>query len=267
MDVSIAQKRECRRNWLNKLEFFDAYCQLLTPLNALPKPPFDSPLSLLAEMDRNGVARALVHHGNAPDVGAVAANAELAAAIRPFADRLTGIWSILPSQCDEIPAPDKLFVSMVRNNIGALTLLPLAHRWQPCRLTIGKLMDAAAERQVPVILPSRMMNGWSGIYAFMKEFPRATVIISQLGLWGSDRNVRPLFENYAGVHLELGEYWVPEGIRDLADRYGAERLLYGSDIPSYGFGSTMFLLINSQLPRNDISAIASGNLKRLLAWT
>ena len=52
----------------------------------------------------------------------------------------------------------------------------------------------------------------------------------------------------------------------MAKIYGADRLLYGSGMPKMGFGSTMLSIVNLQLPEGEIEKIASGNIKRLLAW-
>ena len=83
---------------------------------------------------------------------------------------------------------------------------------------------------------------------------------------GLKRNLRPLLENYPNLHAEMSQYWVPEGITDMAKIYGADKLLYGSGMPKMGFGSTMLSIVNLQLPEGDIEKIASGNIKRLLAW-
>ena len=265
---SLDKKRAARKEWLSKLEFFDAYCGLYIDNNSEDfESAIASPVKLLAEMDRNGVSRAVVYHGNTGMVGAAYANNELAEGIRSHADRLTGIWSILPEQCHELPDVEHIFVAMKENNIGALTLFPTWHRWIPNKLTIGRLMEAVTERKVPVYLPlCNGEGGWKWVYDFMKEFPKATTIVTTLGLWGSDRNLRPLLENYPNLHAEMSQYWVPEGITDMAKIYGADKLLYGSGMPKMGFGSTMLSIVNLQLPEGDIEKIASGNIKRLLAW-
>ncbi|MDD4097376.1 MAG: amidohydrolase family protein, partial [Lentisphaeria bacterium] len=219
-------------------------------------------------MDRNGVDKALVSHGNAEAAGALFGNDALLELIRAdtAADRLTGVWTVLPGQCAELPPPAELFAKMAANGVGALNLYPVAHRWQACRLTIGRLMDAAAERQVPVIVQTTAMDGgWRGVYDFMRAFPAATVIVSKLGLWGADRNIRPLLENFPGCHIELSEYWVPEGIADLVRLYGADRLLYASGYPRFGHGSTMLSIRHGGLTTEQVRMIAGHNLERLLA--
>lgn len=262
---ALEEKLVERRKWLQSLKFFDAHCQLYPNMNSDVPHLTDKPETLLAEMDRCGVEKAMVFHGNAEAAGAACTNDEISQGIKPYSHRLVGIWSILPQQCNEIPPADKLFERMAQEGIGALTLFPVAHKWQPNRLTIGKVMDAAAERKVPVYISTKYFDGaWKGVYDFMKEFPRNTVILANVRLWGADRNIRPLLENYPNFHVELGEYWVPEGVYDLAKLYGAHRLLYGSDQPAFAHGSTMLYIINSKLPYEDITKIASGNMNRLI---
>ncbi len=99
----------------------------------------------------------------------------------------------------------------------------------------------------------------------MAEFPDLTTIYQEkTGKWGSDRNIRPLLENYPNFYFETSGYWVPEGIRDLADEYGAERILYGSGFPRYNQGNGMLQLKHSGLPPEAVAKIAGGNLARLL---
>ncbi|MGI6356109.1 MAG: amidohydrolase family protein [Lentisphaeria bacterium] len=247
--------------------FFDAQCAIGAPILGNARGG-ETAAGLLAEMDRNGVDKALVAHANTEAAGAIFANENLLELIRAddVDKRLTGVWTILPAQCGELPPPDEFFAQMAANRVGALNLFPVAHRWQACRLTIGRLMDAAAERRIPVFLGQRIMDGgWRGVFDFMRTFPAATVIINGVSLWGPDRNIRPLLENFPGCHVELSEYWVPEGIADLARLYGAERLLYGSGYPRFGHGSTMLSIRHSGLPLEQVRLIASQNLERLLA--
>jgi len=243
--------------------FFDANCQVGLPMNggaATATIP-----ALLAEMDRNGVDRALVRHINVDPDGAVVTNEELALMLanEDPAARLCGVWCILPEQCHELPPPDEFFAAMKRRRIGALTLSPGAHRWVPSRLCIGKLMDAAAERRVPVILPN-YSSRWSDLYLFMADFPRNTCILANTGRWGADRAIRPLLEHYEHFHVELSTYWVPEGIKDLAELYGPERLLYGSGFPELNHGSTMLSIRHANIADAWSRLIAGGNLARLL---
>ena len=248
---------------MKELMFFDANCRIGRFVNGGPCAE-DAP-ALLREMDYYGVDKALVRFNNLAMAGVNTANRMLAEMLRAdTAERLTGVWCILPAQCDEIPEPDEFFRRMKANRIGAVTLLPFDHRYVPCRMTLGRFMDAAAERKIPVLL-NGFAGKWPELYRFMEEFPRNVFIYQEAcGKWGSDRNIRPLLENFEHFHFETAGYWVPEGIRDLAEKYGADRILYGSGFPRYDQGSSMLQLKQSGLDEAAIALIAGKNFENML---
>lgn len=248
---------------MRELFFYDANCSLGLPMNG-GNSAADAK-ALLAEMDYYGVDKALVRHLNLDPAGALHTNEDLAALLRADdSGRLTGTWCILPSQCDEIPPPEQFFALFSANKISAITLSPFIHRYVPCRLTLGKILSAATERKVPVLL-NAFAGRWPELYDFMAEFPRLTAIyLEKVGKWGSDRNIRPLLETYPNFYFETAGYWVPEGIRDLADKYGAERILYGSGFPQYNHGNGMLQIKHSGLSAEAVAKIAGGNLVNLL---
>ena len=247
---------------MDDIFFFDADCQIGSGPNDGVGPTVSE---FLDEMDEYGIDRALVRHINAPMVGALESNRDLAELLKDDEQgRLTGVWSILPSQCRELPEPDEFFRQMKENRIGALILYPYDHRYVPCRLTLGKIMDAARERRIPVLV-NAFSGQWRDLYAFAAEFPQNILILCDTyGKWGHDRWVRPLLETYPGFHYGMTGYWVPEGIRDLADTYGAERFLYSSGYPRYIQGSGMLQLKYSGLEKDKIAQIAGENLAGLL---
>lgn len=248
---------------MRELFFFDAFCRIGSGPGIGICP---DGRGLLADMDRFGVDRALVQHGNYALLGAEAGNRELAEMLEAAgSDRLTGVWCILPDQCPELPQGDEFFSAMKRHNIRALTCFPDDHLFVACRLSIGGIMDAALERKIPMLFQLTGRNSWTAVYDFVREFPRNRIIICErIGQWGHDRQIRPLLEHFENVFYATGGYWVPEGIRDLARTYGAERLLFGSSYPRYDQGSGMLQLKQSGLSAEEIALIAGKNLENLL---
>ena len=247
---------------MKELFFFDADCRVGSnpTVGMLP-----GVKETLAEMDEYGVDKALVCHGNAPMLGAVQSNVDLAEMLKEDAEkRLRGVWTILPSQCRELPEPELFRQEMKRNRIAALTLYPWDHLFVPCRIAIGKWMDMAAEHRIPVMLKA-FSNRWEELYRFVAEFPDTRMILcEQYGKWGHDRQIRPLLENFPNFYFGLTGYWVPEGIRDLVEFCGAKRLLFASGFPQYLQGAPMLQLKYSLLSDRDLRLIAGENLETLL---
>lgn len=249
---------------MKELMFFDAVSLVGNRVErAFPDIP-----ELLAEMDHFGIDRALIQHNAAGMLGAEKANKMLVELLKNKdpQNRLECVWCLLPSQCGELPEPEAFFESMRENNVHALTIDPFNHRYVPCRLTLGKYLDEAIKRKIPVFLNS-FAGKWNELYAFLKEFPDLCCIVHGGDKWGNDRYLRPLLENYPGVHVELSGYWVPEGIADLAKTYGVERFLYASGFPRYNHGAAMLQLKHSGLSEEEIALIAGKNLTRLLGST
>lgn len=248
---------------MRDLFFFDADCSVGSGPAIGVRPDVKQ---LLADMDRCGVDRALVRHGNFKQLGAEAGNRELAELLASDdSGRLCGVWCILPDQCPELPQGEAFFAAMKKHNIRALTLYPDDHLFTPCRWAIGRIMDAAAERRIPVLFET-MKNDWNNIYAFVREFPRNRVVIHEYwGKWGHDRQLRPLLENCENVFYSIGGYQVPEGLRDLVELYGAHRILYGSGYPRYNHGTGMLQLKQGGMSDEAVAKIAGKNLEKLLA--
>ena len=247
---------------MRELYFFDADCQIGSGPAIGIKPGVKQ---LLADMDRFGIDRSLVRHGNCGLLGAEAANRELAEMLADDASgRLVGVWCILPDQCPELPQGEEFFAAMKRAGVRALTLMPKEHLFVPCRLALGKIMDAARERKIPVLVKTEG-NDWQNVYDFLREFPRNRVVIyERWGKWGRDRQLRPLLENYENTVFAFSGYMVPDGLRDLAELYGAERLVYGSGYPLYNQGCGMLQLKQSGLSAEEIALIAGKNLEKML---
>ena len=254
---------------MDELIFRDVNCAVgLSPLDGTEP----GVKELLAEMDYYGVAEALVKHNNFDFLGALQCNIELAEMLEEFDPdkRLSCVWGILPEQCGELPEPDEFFRQMAAARSKALMLSPDAHRYIACRRTIGKLMDAAAERNIPVFLDklnynAQGMAGWQKIYDFMEIFPENIFILCDFpGKWGNDRLVRPLLEGFPKFYFCTSGYWNVRGLGEYAQKYGADRLLYGSGFPFYNHGSQMPQIKFSGLSDAENAMIAGGNMKKLM---
>ena len=249
---------------MQELMFFDA----ISFMGNRVEREFPNIQNLLKDMDYYGVDKALIQHNAIGMLGAQKANEKLVELLQKEdpEKRLECVWCLLPSQCGELPDVDEFFELMQENNVHALSIDPFNHRYVPCRLTLGKYLDEAIKRNIPVFLNS-FAGKWNELYAFLKEFPQLICVIHGGDKWCNDRYIRPLLENYPQVHVELSGYWVPEGIADLAKKYGAKRLLYASGFPRYNHGAAMLQLKHSGLSDNEISLIAGKNLARLLGNT
>ena len=218
---------------------------------------------LLEEMDFCGVDEALVYHHamveNDPGYG----NRLILEEAAKCPQRLHATWAILPPVTEEEYAPENLIPAMKRHNVKALRTYPVKNRYFLDRITMGELLDALVERKIPLFLSPQ--DGWQYIFDVLKEFSELTVVLSNYGLWGSDRFFFPLIRSYKNVYIDTSDYQVINGIDKFCGKFGDERLLFGSNFPMDYFGGPITALMSSGLSQESLERIASGNLERILS--
>lgn len=246
----------------NELTFFDANAFIGRPATVIPKPVLTAQ-DLLAEMDRNGIDRALVWHIAQHNCAPVIGNRMLAEQIAPH-DRLLGCWTLLPTCLPEFPKSDELVVQMKDARIRALRVFPEPHRYLLRREVFGPMFDVMIQRRIPLILSNARGCSWPAIYDLLADLPQLVCVVSDYGCWGADRWFRPLLDRYEDVYVDLSDYLLDGGIEALVGEYGASRLLYGSGLPIQYPGGMMMAIQHAEISQADKGAIASGNLERML---
>jgi len=249
------------------LSWFDCNASIGEPRAGVFKPCFTAE-DLLAEMDWAGVDQALVHHALMLSQSPVVGNAVLAESIAGQ-PRLVGTWAILPPQTGELPGGAAFFRAMAEANVRALWACPEDHHYILDRRTFGGFLDEVAERRVPLLLPRdaggpRWPETWNLAYRLLEEYPSLTLVMMAHGPWGEDRYFRPLLESAGRFYLDISRYELDCGLRDLVARYGAGRLLYGSNYPRTGMGGPRLMLAHGGIDDAARRAIAGDNLRRLL---
>jgi len=248
------------------LTFFDANLCFGRPIRAVYQPA-GTAADLQRVMAHTGIAKGLVWHTAQRDYAACDGNRLLAKALAGRKN-LFGCWTILPPQTGEVITPD-FFRRMKRNRIIALRAFPDHHRYLLNRVVFGKFLDEVTERRIPLMLSvEKASGGWPAIYNFLAEFPNLTCILCDLGIWNSDRYTWPLLENYPNIFLETSLLALEDaGIEETVTRYGAERLLFGSNFPERYLEAATLALLHAAIPAADKRKIASANLEKLIQKT
>ena len=248
------------------MKFFDCNTYIGRPKNAGVFSPVTAK-ALLAKMDEVGIDRALVWHIAQSEFDPVTGNAMLAEAIAPH-KRLIGCWSFLPTSTGELGDLDAWLARAGAARVRALRawtgVIGFGQRFLLRAEVVGEILEAMIARRVPFLWTKVEQREWNDIYDLLRDFPELTVILCNVGAWGPDRLVRPLIEKYPNVYVELSGYSVDGGIESFVERYGPDRLIFGSAFPEAYHESAMFMLAHSEIDDDAKLAIASGNLERLL---
>ncbi len=241
------------------MKFFDCNCMYGRMLNP-PLRHATSAEELLAEMDFFGVAEALVLSFASVQDSPVSGN-ELVLRDTQAQPRLHPTWVILPPQTEELGSAEEFVGRMQAAGVRAVHAFPEANNYLLNRLTCGNLLDLLADHHVPLILHR---YDWQKLTDLLTDFPRLVVVQAAVGSWGFDRFVRPLIETFPNFYFEISIYETAGGLEDHCRKYGPEQLLFGTNYPQFTMAGPRFTLLHADLSDEHKTAIAGGNLRRLL---
>ena len=218
---------------------------------------------LVAEMDYAGIEKAVVWHRTQYDHDATVGNNKLIDGIRGHEDRLIPSWVILPDITDEEYAPNVFFDAMKANGVKTLRAYPEQDRFILCDVTMGEQLNLLSELKIPLYLSP--MFGFEMIYKVLEEFPDLTVIMSNIGWWPSARLVWPLLHRYPNFYFETGDFSQLRGIEEVCQKFGSERILYGSNFPTNAMAGSIYTLLKAKISEGERENIAHRNMERLLS--
>jgi len=257
------------------LRVFDANCVVGRHLYLRSGDPHTA-ADLLEDMDHHGVAEALVvdalsrqHHPADGNARALSTAAE--------SPRIHAAWAALPpGETDEQPDPEHLVEQMRRHRVGALFLFTGQYRFRLSDWAIDALMEPLAEAGALVFVnpndigcgihPSWDESDWEQIVGLCRRWPGLPVVVSEYRIRRSQRLIYRAFDACSNLRIELSGYWLYRGIEYITQRWGAARLLYGSNWPTFGMGMTLATLTAAEIDDADKQRIAGDNLRELLAW-
>ncbi|RQP09579.1 MAG: hypothetical protein EAS51_11390 [Microbacteriaceae bacterium] len=225
---------------------------------------------LLAEMDAHGIQASAAHHAVAREHDPATGNAQL---ITEIADspRILPVWTVLPSHTDEFPHPDDFVAQARAAGVGLARMFPAVdlpgHRLALREWSVGPLLSALERARIPLFLDFLLFRRgeppWDDIVEVCEHHPDLIVILVDVQ-GRNNRNLYPLLSRYPGLRVQSSGFNVHNGIEDLCERFGAERLVFGSGAPHGYVGSARFHLDRARISDQERALIASGNLLAML---
>ena len=231
------------------------------PVYEKVKQPKDAS-ELLEEMDYNGIDEAVVCNTAMLESGVLHGNEELLSDKANYTGRLHGTIVIEPSFLHDSFLPENLFGTIRENDLFGVRANPKRNRYMFDRITMGDVADMLTEKQIPVYISPD--DGWENVFALMKEFPRLTTIVTNYGLWGSDGYVYPLVKTYPNLYFDTSDFQEIVGIEAFVNRFGSERLLFGTNYPKDNMGGPLATIYGANVSANDKENIFHANIERLM---
>jgi hypothetical protein len=222
---------------------------------------------LLDRMAFFGITRALVRHISMEEESPLVGNQLVIEEIASF-DALEPSWAILPPQTGELGTPDEFVAGMKASGVRALWAFPSKHAYLLNGTTFGELFEIMIRRRIPLFVSAKErsdgLEGFAMIEALLRDFPKLVVVATDHGCWGEDRLFRPLVERYEHFYIDTSRYELAGGIRDFCDRYGPDRMLFGTGFPEIPMGGAFLTLLHAEISDQAKAALFGGNLQHLL---
>lgn len=221
--------------------------------------------SLRAVMQRCGVSRIVVSSllGIGPDTSE--GNARVAALVECDPAHFLGYVVVNPHRPQE---REELAALLERPGFVGIKVHPSTHAcavdddaytwvWE-LALEAGAVVLAHSQAECPYSHPHRFD-------AVARRFPDLPVILAHAGVTpdGFRATVDVLARHGALVTDVSGSHITGEWIRWLVERAGAERVLYGSDMPFIDLRYALGRVVNAGLTDDALRAVLGGNARRL----
>ena len=241
-----------------KLDFFDVNARIGTWINPRPEYVTDAD-DLLRIMDRAGISGALVYHALAWQWDPVEGNRVLLEQAAAH-DRLFPCLVALPPATGEID-PDWL-VDTCGELHGAVRAFPREHNWRLTPWCAEDLFAALASAGVPLLVELDQTS-WDDIAATMQAFPTLPLILLNTS-YRLDRYLYPLWDRGYNVMVGIETYMPFQGLEDVCERFGPERLVFSTGLPERDPGGPIALIQYARVSDEQKRAIARDNARAML---
>lgn len=222
---------------------------------------------LLEDLELTGIAGALVVYEQSLLYDAMHANRVLVDRIKGRRDALFPCWVVMPPCCGEFPEPRELAKMMRDCDVRAVRIAPgvfniplRPHIWMGLR-------DVLQEEETLIqVTPAEFgggPQGWNDLWTFLSLFRNNPVVLMDYS-WADWKQVVCLMDACPNLHVEFASCQGNRQIEYFAERYGAERCLFGTHLPYKSAGAARAFLDWTFLPDEQAERIAGGNLARLL---
>ncbi len=215
-----------------------------------------------AELAPFGVTGGLVRHTVSSEGYPSVGNSRLAEELDGVT-RFEPVWAVLPHWTGEFPTGEELEGVLSSAGVRAAALYPSQHGFPLRGEIIGPLLDVLEARQMILMLPHAEVP-LEAAARIAKSHPRMPIVVLEVG-YTAARELYAVFAMCTNVHIEISSYMAHRGIEDIVNKFGAERLLFGSRFPAYNPGSAVAAVTYARISDTDKKAIAAGNVRRLLS--
>ena len=218
----------------------------------------DDPDALVARLRRAGIRRALVHHPHAVHFDTLTGNALLTECCteRPMLEPQWVVHLTL-----DLP-PDRFAARAGGEHVRSLRVTPRTQGYVLKPWILEPWVAWLRERRLALWVPIDEIEP-ADLYDVCRAWPDVPIVLTGVH-YSHQPMLVALADALPQVHVDLSRYDVADGVLRLRDRVGAERLLFGSQFPTFNPEPYLYYLHHLDLDDDELRCICHDNLVRLL---
>lgn len=155
---------------------------------------------------------------------------------------------------------------------GLVKLFPIQHTYDPLEETyIHDLLTFCGEKQIPVIIPYRLMMSWrfpvfdlKKIGLLVSSFPEVRFILASINYLAELQSALHIVKHHANAYLETSGMMSFGGIETAVQQVGAERILHGTCLPLQNPAIGPLKIRNARISETEKNKILFENANTLL---
>jgi len=211
----------------------------------------------LKAMDQAGIEKALVYSPHAALIDSTTGNNMLMEMIRGE-DRLVPQLVFNPASDDL----DSFAGNVADTGVRSVRMFPKQHTYPLRDWLIGPSFEWLAREGIPLWMDVPQFDP-AELHDTLVRHPDVTVVLSEVH-YSHVPWALPFVRSLGNTCVEISRLVIADGIARLMDAIGPGRILYGSWFPDTPMAPQLYNLHHCGLDTEDLCAICSGNLVRLL---
>jgi uncharacterized protein len=241
------------------------------PIVGLPRMPLDGTPNggptiddLQSEMARLRITSAVVRHRACIDNNPYFGNDVLMEETAGRPD-LIPAWVLTPDGREPAFDVASTVTSMLQGGVKVAWMSPKDHAFSVRTWCAGEMYEALQSAQAPLLLDYNACS-MDDVDPICAEFPQLRLVIVNASREGRHRLLYPLLKRYDNICLVFNPaFSVHDGYKDLVNRFGPHRWLFGMGYPTAEGGAAIAGLMYAGLSDAALQSIAHANIERLLS--
>lgn len=229
---------------------------------------FHDTAGLLAAMESYRISQCVAYHSYA-HINLCQGNDLIRQIAAKSSEKIKACY-VLRSNLDSAELPDApgLMKQLREQKPVAIKLFPNMHRYLADEFYCSELFDVLNELKLPVMFDCDQKPSYDRLPALAKNYPEIPFILLRQNL-NESRYTLPLLKKTKNIFFDTSIMIDTGLIDEIVNKYGSERLLFGSAMPFYVPSGGLTMIFYARIKDSDKQNILSSNwlgLERGIAW-